>query len=170
MSLTLYDISVPPFLRAFGNLSQNLEKGRAFVREKGMAESDLLEARLYPDMATLIGQVQRASDAAKFTVTRVGLVDNTAMPDEEKSFDELQARIAKTVAMLKTVPPESMASRDDAEVVLKTPNTSMTFKARDYVLGFALPNFYFHVTTAYAIMRHKGVPLGKMDFIGRPPA
>jgi hypothetical protein len=168
MSLTLYDVSVPAFLRGFANLSRNLDKGRAYAAEQGMAESDLLEARLYPDMATLIGQVQRASDASKFTVTRVGLVENVAMPDEEKSFDDLQARIANTVAMLKTVPPASMADRDAAPVELKTAGGAMSFTARDYVLGFALPNFYFHVTTAYAIMRHKGVPLGKMDFIGRP--
>ncbi|WP_159587874.1 DUF1993 domain-containing protein [Chelativorans xinjiangense] len=167
MSLSLYDVSVPVFLSAFGNLSKILEKGRAFADEKGMAHAELLEARLFPDMAPLTAQIQRASDTAKFTAMRVGQVENVAMEDNETSFDELQTRIAATVAFLKAVPAHSMDGREEAEVVLKTGQGSMTFTARNYVLGFAIPNFYFHVTTAYALLRHKGVPLGKMDYIGR---
>lgn len=167
MSLSLYDVSVPVFLRAFGNLSEILKTGRAFADEKGMPHAELLEARLFPDMAPFTAQIQRASDTAKFTAMRVGQVENVAMEDNETSFDDLQARIAATVAFLKAVPAHSMDGREEADVVLKTGQGAMTFTARDYVLGFAIPNFYFHVTTAYALLRHKGVPLGKMDYIGR---
>jgi hypothetical protein len=167
MSLSLYDVSVPVFIRTFGNLSEILEKGRAFADEKDMPHGELLDARLSPDMAPLTAQVQRASDAAKFTAARVAQVEAVAMADSETSFDELQARIAATVAFLKSVPAHSMDGREEAEVVLTTPNHSMTFTAKDYVLGFAIPNFFFHVTTAYALLRHKGVLLGKLDFVGR---
>jgi hypothetical protein len=168
MSLSLYDVSVPVFLRGFEAMSAFLEKGRTYADGNGIAHAELLEARLAPDMAPLTAQIQRASDSARLCAARVGQLDAPAMPDEEVSFDDLQARIAATVAFLKSVPPQSMDGRDEAEVVLTFPNGSMTFTARDYVLGFALPNFFFHVTTAYALLRHKGVPVGKMDFLGRP--
>jgi hypothetical protein len=166
MSLSLYDVSVPVFLRAFDAMSAFLEKGRAFADAQGIAHSELLEARLAPDMAPLTAQVQRASDAARLAAARVGQLEAPAMPDEEVSLDDLQARIAATAAFLKSVPPQSMDGREQAEVVLTFPTGSMTFTARDYMLGFALPNFFFHVTTAYALLRHKGVPVGKMDFLG----
>ncbi|GGA78136.1 hypothetical protein GCM10011491_01650 [Brucella endophytica] len=167
MPLSLYDISVPVFLRAFANLSEILEKGRAFADEKGIPHAELLEARLFPDMAPLTAQIQRASDTAKFAAVRVGQVPNVPMEDNEASFDDLQARINATVALLKEVPPHSMDGREEAEVELRSGETTRTFTARDYVLGFAIPNFFFHVTTAYAILRHKGVPIGKMDYLGR---
>ncbi len=167
MSLSLYDISVPVFLRAFRNLSDIIEKGRAFANEKGIPHSELLEARLFSDMAPLTAQIQRASDTAKFTAIRVGQVENVPMADTETSFDDLQARIAATVAFLEKVPPESMEGREIAEIVLKLGNLSKTFTAPEYLLAFALPNFFFHVTTAYDLLRHKGVPIGKLDFIGR---
>ena len=167
MSLSLYDVTVPVFIRAFGNLSENLEKGRAFADENSIPHAELLEARLFPDMAPLTAQIQRASDAAKLAAVRVGQVETVAMADNETSFDELQARIAATVAFLKSVPADSMDGREQAEVVVITPSNSMTFTARDYVLGFAIPNFFFHVTAAYALLRHKGVPLGKLDFLGK---
>ncbi|RWX76553.1 DUF1993 domain-containing protein [Neorhizobium lilium] len=168
MSLTLYDISVPVFLRALGNLTEILKKGEAFADEKGIAHQDLLQARLYEDMLPLTGQIQRASDTAKFVPVRVGGVENLPMADEEASFADLHARIGKTVEFLKTADPASMADKDDAEVEVKTRNGSTIFTGRTYLLNFALPNFFFHATTAYAILRHKGVPVGKMDFIGRP--
>ncbi|WP_420959565.1 DUF1993 domain-containing protein [Brucella sp. IR073] len=167
MPLSLYDISVPVFLRAFANLSEILEKGRAFADEKGIPHAELLEARLFPDMAPLTAQIQRASDTAKFAAVRVGQVPNVPMEDNEASFDELQARINATVALLEAVPPHAMDGREEAEVVLRSGETTRTFTARDYILNFATPNFFFHVTTAYAILRHKGVPIGKMDYLGR---
>ncbi|PRD42967.1 DUF1993 domain-containing protein [Phyllobacterium phragmitis] len=167
MSLSLYDVTVPVFLRSFANLSEILEKGRAFADQNGMPHADLLEARLFPDMAPLTAQIQRASDTAKFVAVRVGQVETVAMEDDEANFNDLQARIAATVAFLKTVPAHAMDGREEAEVELKTGQGSKTFTARDYVLGFAIPNFFFHVTTAYALLRHKGVPLGKLDYLGR---
>jgi uncharacterized protein len=166
MALSLYDISVPVFVRGFKNLSKNLAKGRAHAEQNGMAHDELLTARLFPDMAPLIAQVQRASDTAKFVPGRVAGIKPPAMEDKETSFDELEARIHATIDFLKTVPADSFDGREDEEVTLRLGGNPVPFKARDYVIGFAIPNFYFHVTTAYAIMRHKGVPLGKMDFIG----
>ncbi|MDB5738541.1 MAG: hypothetical protein JWO65_2209 [Sphingomonas bacterium] len=166
MPISLYDASVPAFIRSLTALSVILEKGRAFADEKGIPHATLLEARLIEDMAPLTAQIQRASDSAKGTAVRVGQVENVAMADDETSFDDLQARIAKTIAFLNTVPANSMDGREDAEVILTTPNGSMPFTGQSYVLGFALPNFYFHVTTAYGLLRRAGVPLGKLDYLG----
>ncbi|CDN56489.1 Hypothetical protein RG1141_CH41750 [Neorhizobium galegae bv. officinalis bv. officinalis str. HAMBI 1141] len=167
MSLTLYDVTVPVFIRAFGNLTEILKKGEAFADEKGLAHKELLETRLVDDMYPLISQIQRASDTAKFVPVRVGQIENIPMADEEVTFADLHARIEKTVALLNSVDPATMANREDAEVIVKTRSGETKFTGKSYVLGFALPNFYFHVTTAYAILRHKGVPIGKMDYIGR---
>jgi uncharacterized protein len=166
MALSLYDISVPVFIRGFRNLSKNLAKGRAHADQNGMAHDELLNARLFPDMHPLIGQVQRASDTAKFVPGRVAGIKPPVMEDQEASFDELETRIRATVDFLKTVSADAFDGREEAEVTLRLGGNPVPFTARDYVLGFAIPNFYFHVTTAYAIMRHKGVPLGKTDFIG----
>ncbi|WJH41769.1 DUF1993 domain-containing protein [Aliirhizobium terrae] len=168
MSLSLYDVSVPAFLRGFANLTDILKKGEAFADEKGLAHKELLESRLFEDMLPLTGQIQRASDSAKFVAVRVGQVENLAMADEEVTFADLHARIDKTFAFLKSVDPASMIGREDAEVTVKTRSGETRFTATGYVLGFAIPNFYFHVSTAYAILRHKGVPIGKMDYLGKP--
>ena len=166
MTTQLYDLTVPLFLRGFHAMSGFLAKGEAFAAEQGIDPAELLNARLFEDMAPLTGQVQRASDAAKFTAVRLGGVETVAMADEEASFAELQDRIAKTVAFLKSVPREAIDGKEDAAVTLTTPRASFDFTGQGYVLNFVLPNFYFHVTTAYAILRHKGVPIGKMDFLG----
>ena len=168
MSLSLYDVSVPAFLRGFANLTGILKKAEAFADEKGIAHKELLEARLIEDMLPLTGQIQRASDSAKFVPVRVGGAENVSMADEEVTFADLHARIEKTVAFLNGIVPATMADREDIEVVLKTRSGETTFTGKNYVLGFALPNFYFHAATAYAILRHKGVPIGKMDYLGRP--
>ncbi|GAA0307164.1 DUF1993 domain-containing protein [Sphingomonas oligophenolica] len=166
MTTALYDLTVPVFLRGFHAMSGFLAKGEAFAAEKGLDPAELLNARLIEDMAPLTGQVQRASDSAKFTVVRIGGIENVAMPDEEASFADLQARIARTVAFLNAAPREAIDGKEDAPVTLTTPRGSFDFTGRSYVLNFVLPNFYFHMTTAYALLRHKGVPIGKMDFLG----
>lgn len=166
MSLSLYDVSIPVFIRTLENMSKFLEKGRAFADEKDMPHTVLLDARLYEDMAPLTSQVQRASDAAKFTAARMGQLDAPKMEDNETSFDELQARIAATIAFLKTVPVDAMDGREDAEIILPTPSRSIIFSGKAYVLEFAIPNFFFHVTTAYALLRMMGVPVGKLDYLG----
>ncbi len=166
MTLSLYDITVPVFIRGFNNLSKNLAKGRAHAEATGMKHDELLGARLIADMHPLTAQVQRASDTAKFVPGRVAGIAPPAMEDNEKSFDDLEARIRATVDFLKTVPADAFNGKENSEVVLKFGGQPVPFTARDYIQGFAVPNFYFHLTTAYAIMRHKGVPLGKSDFIG----
>lgn len=167
MAISLHDITIPVFVRSFANLAAILEKGRAFADEKGLAHSELIEARLISDMLPLAGQIQRASDTARFVPVRVGSVENVPMADNEASFDELQARIAATVDFLKAVPADAMDGREEAEMVVKTRSNELRFTGLSYVLEFALPNFHFHVTTAYAILRYKGVPVGKMDYLGR---
>lgn len=166
MATELYDLTVPAFLRGFTAMSGFLAKGEAFAEEKGIDPAELLNARLIEDMGPLTSQVQRASDAAKLTMVRIGGVENVAMPDEETSFADLQDRIAKTLAFLNTVPRDAIDGKEDAKVELKLPNRTLEFTGRSYALGFVLPNFYFHVTTAYALLRHKGVPIGKMDYLG----
>lgn len=166
MASALYDITIPAFVRGLTSLSGLLAKGEAFVAEHGIDPADLLNARLAADMAPLTRQVQIASDTAKGVAVRIGGIDPVAMPDEEASFAELSARIAKTVDLLQSVPREAIDGKEDAAVTLQTPSRSFTFNGASYVQTFALPNFYFHVTTAYAILRMKGVQIGKMDFLG----
>ncbi|WP_404711045.1 DUF1993 family protein [Sphingomonas sp. MMS24-J13] len=166
MSTSLYDLSVPVFIRALRNLSAILDKGAAYAEGEGKAPESLLETRLYPDMHPLAYQVQRASDATRFFVARIGGLDNPPMADDETTFTQLQTRIAATIAYLEAAPREAIDGREDADVELKTPRATMVFKGIDYLLDFALPNVFFHCTTAYALLRHQGVPIGKMDFIG----
>ncbi|RYD54159.1 MAG: DUF1993 domain-containing protein [Sphingomonadales bacterium] len=166
MATELYDITVPAFLRGFAAMAAFLDKGRAWADENGIAHEDLLNARIFEDMAPLTSQVQRVSDGAKLATARLAGIDGPAMPDTEASFNELQARIAGTVDFIKSVPREKIDGREDAEIVLKLPNNELRFTGRSYVTGFALPNFYFHVTAAYSILRMKGVPVGKRDYLG----
>ncbi|MGN6622087.1 MAG: DUF1993 domain-containing protein [Sphingomonas sp.] len=164
---SLYDATIPAFLRGFATLGAIIDKARAYAREQGMDEAELTGARLIEDMAPFTAQVQRCSDTAKGVAVRIGQIEGVAMPDEEVTFDDLKARIDKTVAFLKSVPRESFDGRDHAEVILTTPSGDIPFTAETYALGFAMPNFYFHLTTAYALLRMKGVPIGKLDYLGR---
>ncbi len=166
MTTTLYDLTIPVFIRNLENLDRILSKGETFAVEKGVDPAELLNARLIEDMGTLISQIQRASDSAKGTPVRLGAVENVAMADEETSFADLHARIARTIAFLNTVPREGVDGKEDIAVTLQTPSRTFDFTGQSYVLNFVLPNFYFHVTTAYAILRMKGVPIGKIDYLG----
>ena len=166
MATELYDITVPVFIRGFAAMARCLEKGRIHADENDMPHEALLDARLIEDMAPLTSQIQRASDAAKFAAARLAQIEGPAMPDTEASFDALQARIAATVAFLESVDPASINGREDADITITTPNKSFHMIGRQYALNFALPNFYFHATTAYAILRARGVPVGKMDYLG----
>jgi len=168
MSLSLYEITVPVMVTGFRNMSKFLDRGRAYADEKGIAHVKLLNARLADDMMTLVQQVQRASDTARLAAVRVARVDNIAMPDREATFEDLQARISATVSFLGAVPPAAFEANADAEFVVKFGDVERTFTGRSYLLGFSLPNFFFHVTTAYDLLRHMGVPIGKRDFLGWP--
>jgi hypothetical protein len=161
MPISMYQASVPVFIRALGNLSAILEKGAAH------SDSDaLVEARLAPDMLTLAGQIQRASDTAKGCAARLGNIDNPSFPDDEKTFAQLQAGVRKTADFLRSVKPEQIDGTEGKAIAFKAGPRELKFTGESYLLTFAIPNFYFHVTTAYAILRHKGVPIGKMDYIG----
>lgn len=166
MSTSLYDLTIPIFLRNLATLDTILAKAEAFAAEKGMDPKELLEARLYEDMAPLVSQIQRVSDSAKGTAVRLGGIENVVMADEEKTFADLRARIAKTIAFLETVPRDAIDGKEDIAVTLKTPSRSFDFAGLSFVQNFVLPNFYFHMTTAYGLLRMKGVPLGKMDYLG----
>lgn len=165
MSLSLYDISVPAFQRGLDVLSHLLDRAVAHAREQGQDPAQLLTGRLAPDMYTLIGQVQSASDAAKFGAARLAGIAPPSFPDDETTLEQLRERIAKTQEFLRSVPAHSMDGQEEREIVIRPGGRELTFVARDYIRGFVLPNFYFHLTTAYGILRHLGVPLGKMDYL-----
>ena len=166
MAFTIYDASVPVMSRAFGNLGKILDKAVAQAKAETRPLEDLMAARLAPDMNPFPFQIQSASDAAKGCAARLAGIEAPSMPDTETTFPELKQRIAKTIAFLDTIRPEQLAGAEDREIVLKFPNGEMRFNGSDYLRGFALPNFFFHVTTAYDILRHKGIAIGKMDFLG----
>ena len=161
MTLSLYDASVPLFAASLRNMRAWLDKAAA---EKD--EAALIEARLAPDMRPLPAQFQMASDSAKNATGRLAGIEAPSMPDTESSFAELRARCDKTIAFIESVDPAAISAGEDREVVLRFPNgLGYRWTGRDYLTGFALPNFYFHVTTAYAILRAEGVGVGKPDFL-----
>lgn len=166
MSLSYFQLSVPVFLRGLDNLSKLLNKAAEHAKANGIAIEELLQARLAPDMYTLIGQVQTASDASKLCTARLAGVKPPSFPDTETTLEQLYERIANTQAFIRSLTPEQYEANAGNTVVLKTPSQEMTFSQQDYLLHFAHPNFYFHLTTAYDILRHKGVAIGKMDFLG----
>ncbi|WP_430398952.1 DUF1993 domain-containing protein [Ferrovibrio sp.] len=166
MSLSMYQASVPVYLRGLDRVDYFLTKGEEFAAANNIPLAELAEAKLAPDMYSLIRQVQSVSDAAKGGAARLAGLEPPSMPDTETTFPELHARIAKTVAFLKGLDPKAFDTAADRDIVLKTRVRELHFKGANFLLGFSLPNFYFHVTTAYDILRHKGVPLGKMDFLG----
>lgn len=167
MALSLYDISVPVFLRGLGQLSHVLDKGLAHAQASGLDPATLVNARLAPDMFTLAGQVQSASDASKLGTARLAGITAPSFPDTEASYAELQARVAKTIDFLGSVDRALIDGAGDREVTMKVRGNELKFTAERYLLQFALPNFFFHVTTAYGVLRHSGVALGKLDYLGR---
>lgn len=166
MPLSMYQASIPVFIRSFGNLSKILDKGVEYAKGKGIDPATLIEARLFEDMHPLPAQIQRASDTSKGCAARLAGIDALKFADEEKTFDDLHTRINKTVEFLKSVTPAQIDGTEQKDVTLQAGKSTLQFKGQEYLLGFVLPNFFFHVTTAYDILRHKGVPLGKMDYLG----
>ena len=168
MPLTLYEASVPVYLRMTRNLSAILDKAETYAKANGIAPSSLAEARLAPDMHALTRQIQMVSDVAKAGAARLSGGEPPSMPDTETTFPELKERLAKTIAYLDAIKPEAIDGGEERTIELKFPNGAMTFTGRDYLLLFSLPNLFFHVTTAYDVLRNQGVPLGKMDYLGAP--
>ena len=164
----MYQASAPRFANTLKNLSAILDKAKAHAEAKKIDETVLTSSRLYPDMFALARQVQIACDSAKGAVARLAGVEIPKHEDTEKTFAELKERIAKTLAFIATVKPGQIDGSEEKEIVLKLRGKDVPFKGMQYLLGFAWPNFYFHATTAYGILRHNGVELGKQDFIGTP--
>ena len=162
----MYQASVPAFLQMLNALSAVLDKGVAYARSRGMDPATLAQARLAPDMLPLAAQVQIATDHAKGATARLAGREAPKFEDNETSFEDLKARIAKTVAFVEGVPENEMDGSEDRTISLTIAGNPMTFTGRVYLFQFAVPNFYFHVTTAYDILRQNGVPIGKRDFMG----
>jgi hypothetical protein len=160
--LSMYQASIPVFVRGLDQLSTLLKKG-----EEHPDGTALIETRLAPDMLTLAGQVQRASDTAKGSAGRLASIEVPSFPDTEKSWVELQDRVAKTKEFLLGIKRELIDGTDAKAITFKGGPNVFTFTGESYLLTFGLPNFFFHITTAYDILRHKGVALGKMDYLGR---
>lgn len=163
--MSLHDASVSQMSKMLRNMEGWLDKAEAHAKAKSFEADVLAVARLAPDQYSLTRQIQAACDTAKFTAARLAAVDAPAHPDTEKTIPELRARIRAVLAFLETVTPEQFAGAAEREVALPF-MPGKAIKGSDYLVDFALPNFYFHATTTYAILRHNGVALGKYDFIG----
>ncbi|MGE3623101.1 MAG: DUF1993 family protein [Bdellovibrionales bacterium] len=168
MSLSMYQTSIPVFVRYLGNLSRILDKGFAHAEAKKIDPSVFVNARLAPDMFPLSRQVQIATDGVKGCAARLAGIEIPSYPDTETTFPELQARIARTLSFIESVKPDRIDGSEDKPIHLKVGPRELSFTGQPYLLNFVLPNLFFHITAAYAILRHNGVDLGKMDFLGKP--
>ena len=162
----MHSMSVPVFVKTLGNLSAILDKAAAHAEAKKIDPAVLLASRLYPDMFPLTKQVQVACDFAKGTVARLAGQEPQKYDDNETTIEALKARIAKTVDYVQGFQAAQFAGAEERDVQMKIRDQTLTFKGLSYLAHMALPNFYFHATTAYDILRHNGVELGKRDFIG----
>lgn len=168
MTISMHQISAPRFINILNNLSAILDKAQAHADANKIDASALTTYRLYPDMFAMARQVQIACDTAKGAVARLAGVDIPVHEDTEQTLAELKARIAKTVAFIQSLKPAQIDGSEDHDIVLKRGEKTTTYKGLQFLLGHALPNFYFHVTTAYNILRRNGVPVGKRDYLGNP--
>lgn len=171
MTLSMHPASVPVFTRALGNLRHILDKAERHAKTAGVKPEALLQARLAPNMFPLTRQIQSAGDIAKGCAARLAGGEPPAFADDETTFAQLRERLDKTLGYLATFKPEQIDGSEKRPATLKTQQAksgSITFEGQQYLTYYALPNFYFHVVTAYAILRNKGVPLGKMDYLGAP--
>jgi hypothetical protein len=167
MAISMYSASVPIFVRMLKNLSHCIDKAAAYAEAKKFEPAVLVESRLAPDMLPFRTQVQIACDAAKFGVARLAGTEAPKFADDETTFDALKARIAKTIDFLQSVPAASVDGSEGKPISVPRRNSEpMQFTGENYLRHLALPNFFFHVTTAYALLRHNGVDIGKSDFLG----
>ncbi len=167
MTISMYQSSVPVFIRMLNNLVGVLEKAAAHAEAKKIDPAVLINFRLYPDMFAFAKQIQVAVDAAKNGTARLAGVEPPEFENNEKTFPELIERVKKTIAYVETFKPEQIDGSEEREIILKRGETSNTYLGQAFLLNRVLPNFYFHITTAYDILRHNGVELGKKDYIGR---
>jgi uncharacterized protein len=166
MSITMYSASTPVFVRMLTNLGTWLDKAEAHATAKKFEPSVYLGARFAPDMLPFTKQIQIACDMAKFGIARLAAVDAPKFDDTEASLAELRERVRATVDFIKSVPAAKIDGTDDKDVTIPRRDGTMTLKGEAYLKHFVLPNFFFHMTTTYALLRHNGVELGKIDFLG----
>ncbi len=166
MPITMYQASVPVFLKMLGNLSDILAKAAAYAEDRKIDPAVLLATRLFPDMFPLVRQVQIAADFAKGAGARLAGIEVPSFADTETSFAELQERLAKTRTFLAGLRPEQIDGSEEREIIVKGHGMEFRFKGLDYLTAFAIPNYYFHMTAAYAILRTCGLDIGKTDFVG----
>lgn len=166
MPLSMYDASAPVFLQGLKALSGVLEKTAAHVEARKIEPAAILQARLYPDMLAFTRQVQIACDFAKGATSRLAGQEVPAWDDNEASFDDLKARVARTIAHIESISADAIEGSEDRDIALVRRGETTTHKGQGYLLQQAMPNFYFHLTTAYDIARHNGVEIGKRDFLG----
>jgi hypothetical protein len=166
MSVSLYDVSIPIFTLSLNNLAVILDKAASHSENKKVDPKVFPAARLIIDMLPLSSQIQIACDTAKGAAARLAGVEVPKHADTEATLDELKARVAKTLDFIKTIKPEQLQGAEAREIVLQFPQSTLKFTGVNYLTNFALPNFFFHVTTAYALLRKNGVDLGKRDFLG----
>jgi hypothetical protein len=166
MAISMSSASVPVFAKTLGNMLTWLDKAQAHAEARKFDVNNFLAMRLAPDMLPFTRQVQIASDNAKGPVARLAGIEIPKYEDNEASFDELRERIRKTVQFIKSVPADQIDGSEEREIVLPLRSGELRFSGENYLKHFALPNFFFHATTAYALLRHGGVELGKSDFLG----
>lgn len=166
MSINIPDLVIKGLARGLKNLDIFVDKAEQYAKDRDIDERVLLDARLYPDMLPFVAQVRIATDTVKGAAARLSGTDIPSWPDDEASFAEVHARIKKALDFLSTFESTQFEGSESRKVELKLPNTTIEFSGKDYIVNFVLPNFYFHVTTAYNILRHNGVLLGKRDFLG----
>lgn len=164
--LSIYDATIPPLKRILTNLSAILKKAEAYADTKKIEHHVLLNARLFVDMYPLTRQIQIATDMSKGAAARLAGAEIPKYEDNETTFAELQARLAKTIVFLDSIKPEQLEGSETREITIVLRNADLKFTGQDYLLKWVIPNVYFHVTTAYNILRHNGVELGKQDFLG----
>ncbi len=169
MTISMYQASIPVYLQYLNSVSAVLDKGAAFAESRKLDPAMLLQARLYPDMHPLVKQVQIFTDQAVRGASRLAGKEPPSFPDTETSFAELKTRIQKAIAHVQSFKASDIDGSEDRDIVMKTPRGDMNFKGLQYLLAFSLPNFFFHATTTYSILRHVGVEIGKMDFMGGAP-
>lgn len=169
MSVTIQSVTLTSLTRGLRTTLSLLEKAKAHAEAAGTSPDAYVEARLFEDMLPLSGQIQRVSDTAKGAVARLTGLDAPAMADDEKTFADLQDRIARTLAYVESIPASAFDGAESREILVPAGGFTLSFTGSDYLLEFVIPNFNFHVVTAYDILRHNGVPLGKRDFLGIGP-
>jgi hypothetical protein len=168
MSISMHSASVPIFTRMLTNLLTWFDKAEAHAATKKFEPGVLLSTRLAPDMLAFTTQIQIACDTAKFGVSRIAGVEAPKFDDKEASFAELRERVRKTLDFVASVPASQIDGKEEAELIVPRRSGPVTWKAEAYLKNHVLPNFFFHLTTAYALLRHNGVDLGKSDFLGAP--